>query len=469
MHKDVEIAIIGSGSAGLYAMPMVRKSRKEFVVINGGAYGTTCARVGCMPSKALIQVANDYHRRTFFDRAGIYGSERLTVDIPAVLRHVRSLRDGFVGKVVANTVEKMPEYFINAYARFEEPDLLRLDNGDSIRAKKFIIATGGHPIVPEAWRRFGDRVLTTDSLFEQEDLPPTMAVLGLGVIGLEMGQALSRLGIHVVGVDMLETVGGLHDPEINRVALELIGTEFPLWLGQPAEIEEQPDGRLRVNSGERSLVVDKVLAALGRAPNLQNLGLDKLGVKFNARGLPDYDPETMQIGDLPVFIAGDVNGARPTLHEAADEGRIAGFNATHENVTRFKRKPWLGITFCDPNIAAVGASWKELAQRDDVAVGGFDFSMQSRAKVIGENHGLMHLYGHKGDGRLLGAEMIVPGGENLAHQLAWAVQHGMTVFDLLKLPFYHPVLEEGLQSALYSLRHNLEHGEEKIPELDELP
>jgi dihydrolipoamide dehydrogenase len=446
--REVEIAIIGAGSAGLYALPEVRKVTDNFVLINSGHFGTTCARVGCMPSKALIHAAELAWQSRHAGEIGLGAWPR--ADLAAVLRQVRSLRDGFTGKVADNLIKPLGDKVIRGHARFLAPNLLEVE-GQRIQASKIILATGSTPVVPAAWQAFGERVLTTDSLFEQEDLPPSMAVLGLGVIGLEIGQALSRLGITMTGVDRLNEIGGLQDPQINRVAVELIGQEFPLWLGQPAELSQLPDGRLHVRCGEHDVVVDKVLAALGRKPNLAGLDLDKLGVPLDSRGLPEFNRQTMQIADLPVFIAGDVNGEAQVLHEAADEGRIAGFNASRREISGFRRKPRLGITFCDPQLAAVGAGWKELAENPEVVVGSQDFTFQGRSKLVGQNRGLLRLYGDRRDGRLLGAEMAVPRAENLAHLLALAIQQDMTVFDLLKMPFYHPVFEEGLQGALYNL------------------
>lgn len=191
------------------------------------------------------------------------------------------------------------------------------------------------------------------------------------------------------------------------------------------------------------------------APNLCDLGLDGIGVRFNARGVPDYDLNTMQIGQFPIFIAGDVNADRPILHEANLEGRMAAYNATHEPIVAFKRKVPLAITFCDPNIVSVGAAWDTLKEKD-IAVGEMKFGPLGRALVMAKNKGLLRVYARKADGRLLGAAMIAPKGEHLGHLLAWCVQQERSVTDLLKMPFYHPTIEEGLQGALYDLRRILD-------------
>ena len=459
MTRKVDVCILGAGSAGLYATGQVGRKTRDFLIVDPGPLGTTCARVGCMPSKVLIQAADDiWHARHAFAKEGIIGAEALRVDIPAVLAHVRKMRDGFASGP-AGKAEQLEKHgrLMRGAARFIGPDAVEV-NGERIEAKAFIIATGSRPIVPAAWQeKFGDRLLTTDTLFEQEDLPATMAVIGMGVIGLEMGQALSRLGIDIVGVDMADTVGGLTDDGVRYPAAAIFRSEFPVWLGAPAALEEGPEGRILVRAGENEKVVDKVLVAMGREPNLDGLDLAAAGIVLNECGVPTFDPATQRIDDTHFFIAGDANGRRPILHEAADDGRIAGYNAAAlargEELRRFRRKVPLAIVFSDPNIAMVGETFARLdatlGEDEGFVVGERDFSTQARARVMQANRGVLHIYARKEDGKLLGAEMCMPRAEHIAHELAWAMEQGLTVADLIAMPFYHPVVEEGLQNALH--------------------
>lgn len=453
MKRQVDVAIIGAGTAGLNALAQVRRAGKSFVLIDGGPLGTTCARVGCMPSKAFIQIGDDFHRRNLFARKGIEGQAALRLDQPQALEHVRELRDIFVDRVLAGSTDHLGDELIQGYAEFVAPTVLKV-NDAQIHAECIVIATGSRPVVPQSWQRFGERVLTTDSFFEQEGFPTRMAVIGLGIIGLELGQALHRYGVEVTGLDQTYALAHLSDPVVNETAVEILGKEFPIWLGEAAQIAEEGD-QLRITAGERSVQVDKVLVAMGRRCYLEGLKLDQLGVALDERGIPVYNPQTMQVGDLPIFIAGDVTGDRPILHEAADEGRIAGFNAVHE-VAAFQRKTPLAITFCSPNIATVGIPWSALSHRTDVAVGAMRLGPLGRALIMGENKGILRVYAEKTGGKVLGAALVAPRGENLAHLLAWSIQLGLTVFDMLNLPFYHPVIEEGLQAALVDLANRID-------------
>ena len=342
---------------------------------------------------------------------------------------------------------------------------MAIDNGERIRANRIIIATGSRPIVPGAWAAYRDRIITSDDFFDLENLPKSVAVVGLGVIGLEIGQSLARLGLETVGVDQLETIGGISDPDVTKTAIEVIGKEMPLWLGQPAQLGEGRNGLVRVSAGDNAIEVERVFASLGRIPNLDKLGLDVLDLEFDTRGIPVFDPQTMQIGDLPVFMAGDVTGSRPLLHEAGDEGRIAGHNAVSTDVVAFRRKTPLNITFCDPNIVQVGTRFADL-NPNTTAIGQIQMGPVGRAMIMAKNKGLIRVYADNSSGRLLGSEMICPKGENLGHLLAWCIQREMTVGEVLQMPFYHPVIEEALQGALYDLYEKVEtKNDTPIPEL----
>jgi dihydrolipoamide dehydrogenase len=450
-ERKIDVAIIGSGSAGLYALGKVRPSGKSFVLINGGELGTTCARVGCMPSKAVIQVAEDFYRRNVFNRYGIEGHGDMSLTIPEAMEYVQDLRDIFVERVLSNSTDSLPEEnFIDGYARFVEKDLLEIDTGEFIRAESIIIATGSRPLVPREWASFRDRIITTDEFFELEDLPSSVAVVGLGVIGLEIGQSLRRMGLEVTGMDQLLTIGGLTDPEVARVAIEVIGKEIPLWLGHAAQVTEADNGMLRVQAGDRVVEVERVFASMGRTPNLDKLGLADIDIELDARGIPVFDPGTMRIDGTRIYIAGDATGERPLLHEAGDEGRIAGHNAVSAEPMAFRRKTPLSITFCDPNIVSVGTRYADLDPAVTVT-GQIQMGPVGRAMIMSKNKGLIRVYADRASGRLLGAEMVCPKGENLGHLLAWCIQQEMTVGEVLQMPFYHPVIEEALQAALYDL------------------
>jgi dihydrolipoamide dehydrogenase len=176
MSIQVDVAIIGAGHAGLNAVKEVRRVTDRWVLINGGPLGTTCARIGCMPSKVAIHLADTYQARERLGRYGVEGGEHLRIDRQAALEHVRDLRDTFVDLVLANTTDEMDaEHLMDGYAEFL--DAGRLKVGERIvEANAVIIATGARSVVPADWED-ADGVLTVDTLFDQEDLPESVAVM----------------------------------------------------------------------------------------------------------------------------------------------------------------------------------------------------------------------------------------------------------------------------------------------------
>ncbi|MCW9013654.1 MAG: dihydrolipoyl dehydrogenase, partial [Gammaproteobacteria bacterium] len=378
------------------------------------------------------------------------------INIPDAMEHVQDLRDTFVDRTRSHSTDQLPEdKLIEAYAHFVDGNTLETDDGQTIKARKIILATGSRPVIPGAWQTFGDRILTTDELFELEELPESIAVIGLGVIGLEIGQALHRMGINTTGIDQLSQIGGIDDADVNKTAIEIIGREFPLWLGHAAEISEDADGKLNVTAGDNSVVVDKIFASMGRRPNTDKLKLEAAGVELGSNGVPIFDPHTMRVGDSDIYIAGDCTAEKAILHEAGFEGRVAGYNAMQDQPRAFKHKTPLAITFCDPNIVSVGASLSEL-DADTIAIGEIKLAPVGRALIMGKNKGLIRVYADKTSGKILGASMVSVKGENLGHLLCWSMEMGMTVNDLLRMPFYHPVIEEALQAALYDLKSKLD-------------
>ena len=465
MTTKLDVIVIGAGSAGLAAVRQVQKSTDNFMLINDGPYGTTCARVGCMPSKALIEVANAFHARHKAEAFGIRGSEHLRIDIPAAMQRVRALRDRFVGGMLKST-EAMGERSIAGRARLLGPNQVAV--GDQVfHARRIVIATGSRPVVPQPWQALSDRLLTTDTLFDQETLPARMAVVGLGAIGIEMAQALARLGLAVHAFDSSDALAGISDPVVAEVARKALSEELAIHAGHEVALSATTNG-VRVQAGPVDIEVDRVLVAIGRKPNLGDLGLESLeslGVTLDPHGMPPFDRSTLQIADLPLFIAGDANADVSLLHEAADEGYIAGVNAVADKPICFQRRTPLAIVFSDPGIAAVGQHFAAV-DTNQCLIGSVNFAAQGRALTAQRNQGVIRVYAAREDARILGAEMCAPAAEHLAHLLALAIDRGLSAHDLLAMPFYHPVLEEGLRTALREISQQSPGGRSDLSACD---
>jgi dihydrolipoamide dehydrogenase len=343
---------------------------------------------------------------------------------------------------------------VRGHARFVDRNTLEVD-GRRISAKSIVIATGSRPSVPPILSDLGDRLVVNDDVFDWEDLPRSVAVFGPGVIGLELGQALARLGVRVVVLGRGGRIGPITDPYVRGAAIAAFNTDFTLDPDAHVTRVERAGNEVEVDyilQGEkRHERFEYALAATGRVPNVDSLGLENVGLERDARGVPLFDRGTLQSGTSAIFIAGDAADDMPLLHEASDEGRIAGHNAARfPDVQPGLRRALLGVVFTDPQIAIVGEGFAAL-KAATLSTGEVSFEDQGRSRVMLRNKGHLRVYGDPATGRFLGAEMVGPDAEHIGHLLAWALQAGMTVAQMLEMPFYHPVVEEGLRTALRDL------------------
>jgi dihydrolipoamide dehydrogenase len=456
----VDVAIIGAGTAGLAAYRAARARNARAVLIEAGPYGTTCARVGCMPSKLLIAAAEASHAIDEAHGFGVHVDGVKRVDGHEVMARVKRERDRFVGFVL-ESVESIPAADrILGRARFIDRETLDVDAHTRITARAIVVATGSRPDIAPILKGLGDRLVVNDDVFSWDTLPKSVAVFGPGVIGLEIGQALSRLGVRVVVLGRSGSVGTLSDPVVRQAAIEAFTKEFELVPQARVERVERIGNEVEVtyqaNDGtKRTEKFEYALAASGRRPNIDGIGLDTLGLELDQYGAPVSDGRTMQVGSTNLFIAGDSADEFPLLHEAADEGRIAGDNAArYPAVVAGLRRAPLAVVFTDPQIAIVGRGFGSLTP-GRFAIGAVSFEDQGRSRVMLKNRGHLRVYAEIGSGRFLGAEMAGPSAEHIGHLLAWALQNEMTVARMLEMPFYHPVVEEGLRTALRDLDASL--------------
>ena len=433
-----DLIIIGGGTAGLSAFKAAKQHTQNILIIEDGPLGTTCARVGCMPSKCLIHAAKLYNSKKIMKNAGIHGGDHLSINIPEVLAEVRRKRDYFTGFVKRNT-EALGDKLILGTAEFIDEHTIKV-NDCTYKTKATVIATGSRPFIPEQFEKFADKIITSDTVFEQRDFPKRIGLIGLGVIGMELAQALGKLGVKVIGTARSPDVKFIKDDLVNNKLIEALSRDFDLWYSCMPEVSKHKDGLL-LKSDDREAVVDKLLVTTGRVANLEKLKLENAGVKYDRA--PDFDPLTLQIKGKPIYIAGDVNYDKAILHEAADEGVRAAMHALGISKKKNKRMVNMGIIFTDPVTAFIGD-----VNAKNTVVGHSHFEDQGRATVEDKNLGTIAIYADKKSGRLTAAEMVCPAAEHFAHFISLVITKEMTVEEVLQLPFYHPTFEEGLRTAL---------------------
>lgn len=451
-----DVVVIGGGTAGMGAYRNVLKYTDNAYLIESHVFGTTCARVGCMPSKLLIAAADARYETLHTAPFGVHVDHNaVSVNGEEVMNRVKSERDRFVGFVVSDVEEWPSEKRIMGHARFIDEHTIQIDDHTQIEADRIVIATGSHPFIPDSFKALGDRLIINDDVFSWNTLPKSVAVFGPGVIGLELGQALHRLGVKVHIFGRTGSIAGISDPIVAKEASRIFHDELTMNLQAETQVELDAEGNVKVNWQENgqsgTFTAEYLLAAVGRRPNTANLGLENINIDCDENGVPKANPLTMQTSIPHIFIAGDASNQIPLLHEASDQGKIAGDNAgTYPNIQNGLRRSLIGVVFTSPQIATVGSKYQQLSQQygDKLVIGEVSFHNQGRSRVMLVNKGVLRVYAEQGSGRFLGAEMVGPSAEHLAHLLAWAHQMGMTIAQMLDMPFYHPVIEEGLRTAL---------------------
>ena len=311
--RRVDVAVIGAGTAGLNARREAERQGASTVLIESGPYGTMCARVGCMPSKLLIAAAEVAHTIDHATPFGIHVDGGARVDGPAVFERVRRERDRFVGFAVEDTEALSEDVRLRGSARFEAPGVLQVDDHTRVEARAIVLAVGSSPVIPETLEDVKDRVLVNDDVFELRDVPESIAVVGAGIVGLELGQCFHRLGARTAIFGRSERIGPLTDPELLASAREIFSRELDLRLGARIEARPAPDGGVRIGwedrdgkRGEERFAL--VLAASGRRPNLAALDLARAEIAVGPTGVPRFDPRTGRVEGSNVFLAGDATG-----------------------------------------------------------------------------------------------------------------------------------------------------------------
>lgn len=455
-----DIIIIGAGTAGISAYKEAIKTTQNIRIVNDGPWDTTCARVGCMPSKVLISSANLAYNARTSEQLGLKISSQ--IDTKDVMQHLQQLRDRFT-KATLKDVNSWPTaHKISGRATFVNANTINVNN-KKYQAKSFIIAVGSRPTVNQDWQqKLGHLYLTSDQVFEIPTLPKSLAVIGSGVIAIELAQAMQRLGVETTVFARSKKIGSLTSLDLQTLAQEIFSKELNIkYEILPEQVEKLGEDKVQINfienGSNQSIEVDYLLSATGRTTNLDTLNIQHINDEFiDLKKLP-VDPTTKQLGDYPIYIVGDAFTATPIQHEASYEGKLAVHNCLDQHQSSHKKSLTpLGIMFSSPEMAGIGSNYHTLRKANHEFVTGIvSYEKQGRAIVNGQNIGAVEVYVDRHSRKLLGAEFLCYSAEHLAHLLAWAISSDLTVDEILDHPFYHPTLEEGLRTALKHARRQL--------------
>jgi pyruvate/2-oxoglutarate dehydrogenase complex dihydrolipoamide dehydrogenase (E3) component len=447
---DYDLIVLGGGTAGLTAALTARHHGASVALVEREPrIGGDCSFYGCVPSKALIEIAQVAHDLGRAHADGIVEAEP-AFDFAAVMRRRARIVDEIAADERDERFTSAGIDVIHAQARFRDEHTLELDDAHSITGGRFVVATGSLPAVPPIQGLDAVRFLTNKTVFDLQRLPSRLAVLGGGAVGLELAQAFHRLGSQVTVLDVVDRLLPQDEPEAGETIAQVLASEgIDLRLGVKVTAVEERVGEivLRLDGGE--LACDQLLVAAGRTGSVESLGLE-LELE---RGYVKIDRRCRT--SLPhVYAAGDVTGGYQFTHVAGHEGQVAGTNAAGKRARLDERVvPW--VTFTDPEVAHVGLTEAEARSRHRrVEAHVIRMSHVDRARILERPAGFVKLVtaarpllGRTGGGVLVGAQIVGPRAGELIQECALAIRTRCFAGRLAQTIHAYPTMSVAVQQA----------------------
>jgi len=450
MPRDYDVVVVGGGAAGLTASGLGASFGAKTMMIERDRLGGDCTWSGCVPSKTLIKAAKVVHAARAAHRYGLTDTE-LEIPFERVMRHVRDVRDEVYHD--ADRPEIYEDLGVDVRfgtARLVGPHHLVIegeDGAERISARYIVLATGGRAAVPPIDGLDGVDYLTNESLFEIDEQPGALAIVGAGPIGIEMAQAFQRLGTDVTVIDHADRILGRDDAEhaeMLRVVLEGEGIEFRLET--KVDRVEQADGQVVLHTDGEPIRADRLLVATGRRPNIEDLGLAEAGVVFKKTGIQVDD--TCQTSQSHIYAIGDCTGEYQLTHMSEHMAKVALSNAVLKVPSTIDRAhvPW--CTFADPEVAQLGATEDQLQERgEDYEVYRFPYSKVDRAITEGETTGQIKVFATKWRGKILGASVLGDRAGELISLYAVAMTNGVSLRQIADTIHPYPTYALGARRA----------------------
>jgi len=455
-HFDRNLIVIGAGSAGLVSAYIAATVKAKVTLIEKHKMGGDCLNTGCVPSKALIKSA----RLAWHDKeADKYGFDAIRSDFRFSKLMAR------VHKVIEkiephDSVERYTELGVDCRqgeARIVSPWEVEIRNGDStetLTARSIIIASGARPFVPPIPGIEDMDILTSDNLWELQEQPGRLVVLGGGPIGCELAQTFARLGSQVMQVEMLPRIMPREDDDaaaLVTAALRESGVDVMTEHKAVRFAREGDDKVLYVehNGEEKRLTFDAVLVAVGRRANTDGLGLDALNLPTNGNGTVTVN-EQLQSRYPNIYACGDVAGPYQFTHTAAHQAWYAAVNALFGSLKRFKVDyrviPW--ATFTDPEVARVGLNEQDAEEQGvDYEVTRYGIDDLDRAIADSNDHGFVKVITARGSDKILGVTIVGSGASDLIAEYVLAMKHGLGLNKILGTIHIYPTMAEANKFA----------------------
>lgn len=441
MAVDYDLVIIGGGSAGLVAASAgAQLKAKVALVEKEGKLGGDCLHHGCVPSKSLIHASRVAYEVKHSDRFGIYTNPP-TINLSEALGHVHQVIDTIQVHDSTERFESLGVEVIYGQGQFTDGRTFEV-NGRQLKPRSFVIATGSRPSLPPVDGLKEAGYITNLTVFSLQHQPQSLAVIGAGPIGCELGQAFARLGTEVTIISSRDHILPKEDPEAARVIEQQMRSEgIRILNNSRAQSVEGIDGLKHVRVGNETVVVEEILVATGRVPNVESLNLEAAGVHVGKQGI-SVNPK-LQTSNSRIYAAGDVIGGYQFTHVAGYEGAVAMQNALLIPTKKadYSVIPW--ATFTSPELARVGFTEEQARKRygEDIYVLKQDFDHVDRALTEAAGFGFAKII-TRSNGEILGAHIVGPAAGELIHEVVLAMSQKLKVDVLKNMIHVYPTLAE---------------------------
>ncbi|MBW4481738.1 MAG: NAD(P)/FAD-dependent oxidoreductase [Tildeniella torsiva UHER 1998/13D] len=449
MAVDYDLVIIGGGSAGLVAASAgAQLKAKVALVEREDRLGGDCLHYGCVPSKSLIHASRVAHEVSRGPEFGVH-TRLEKIDFQAALGHVHRVIDTIQVHDSTERFESLGVEVIYGKGEFTDSRTFTV-NGRALKARSYIIATGSRPANPKIEGLEQAGYITNLTVFSLKHQPQSLAVIGAGPIGCELGQAFARLGTEVTLIGGQDHILPKEEPEAAAVVqaqMEKDGVR--ILKGTRAQRVEVIDGKKHVHTTNGTVMVDDILLAAGRVPNVDSLNLEAAGVAVGKEGITVNSK--LQTTNSRIYAAGDVIGGCQFTHVAGYEGAVAMQNALlfPTKTADYRVIPW--ATFTDPELARVGLTEAQARDRyNDVYVlkQGFDGVDRALAEAAGQGFGKIIT---RSNGEILGAHLVGPHAGELIHEIVLAMSNNLKVGALTSMIHIYPTLAEVNSKAALQL------------------
>jgi dihydrolipoamide dehydrogenase len=446
LEDNYQVVVIGGGPAGYVAAIRAAQLGARVAIVEKGTFGGTCLNVGCIPTKTYLKNAEIIeHIHAAASRGIIIDSSMIRID----MEKVQDYKNKVVHKLTSGVEALLKSNGVDIYkgiGRINKNHDVVVNDSQIIKADKIILAGGSKASKINIPGIESDKVLTSDDLLAIKEVPGTLAVIGGGVIGTEMGQSFAGLGSEVIIIEMMDRIVPTLDLEVSaelRRHIEKKGIKV-MTSTRITEIVDKGD-KLEIHmEGKDPVIADKALISIGRVPDLDGIG----EVQFETERGKIKVNEYMETSVKGIYAPGDVNGIKMLAHVAFRMGEVAAENAIKGNQRKLKLLSAPSVVYTSPEVAQVGMTEEQAREKyDEIRIGRFQFAANGRALASGDGIGFVKVIADNHYGEVLGVHIIGPSAAEIITQASLIMEMEITVDEVVKTIYGHPTYSEALLEA----------------------